>query len=181
MPFCAPFPIPTIIAVGVASPNAQGHEITKTAVPKTSASIFPIKRWIIVVIIAITITKGTKTELTLSASFDAEVKTKFLKELLAPVTDFLTIKCVQHGKFMHDTAKEDMLKKCFEEYGLKAEETILVDDRIYNQYATINAGAHPIRYRCEYTTDLPEELSWIPEVHSMEELKEWLAKNSTME
>jgi FMN phosphatase YigB (HAD superfamily) len=82
---------------------------------------------------------------------------------------------------MHDTAKEDMLKKCFEEYNLKAEETILVDDRIYNQYATINVGAHPIRYRCEFTSDLPEELNFIPEVYSMEELKEWLSKNSTLE
>ena len=120
-------------------------------------------------------------QFTMSATFDVETKTKFLKELLAPVTDFLTIKCVQHGKFMHDTAKEDMLKACFAEFGLKAEETILVDDRIYNQYAAINVGAHPIRYRCEFTTDLPEELNWIPEVHSMEELKDWLKNNTTME
>lgn len=120
-------------------------------------------------------------QFTMSATFDVETKTKFLKTLLAPVTDFLTIKCVQHGKFMHDTAKEDMLKACFEEYGLKAEETILVDDRIYNQYATINAGANPIRYRCEFTTDLPEDLKWIPEVKSLEELKKWLSTNTTME
>ena len=78
-------------------------------------------------------------------------------------------------------SKEDMLKSCFDKYGLKAEETILVDDRIYNQYAAINVGAHPIRYRCEFTTDLPEELNWIPEVHSLQELKNWLKNNTTME
>ena len=122
--------------------------------------------------------KGYK-QFTLSATFDVETKKKFLNKLLAEVSDFLTIECVQHGKFMHDSAKEDMLKKCFEKYGLKAEETVLVDDRIYNQYAAINAGAHPIRYRCEFTTDLPEELKDIPEVRSMQELKEWLVHNTT--
>ena len=37
--------------------------------------------------------------------------------------------------------------------------TLLVDDRIYNQYTAIESGAHPIRMRCEFTTDLPSELS----------------------
>lgn len=78
---------------------------------------------------------------------------------------------------MHDTAKEDMLKDCFERYGLKAGETVLVDDRIYNQYAAINVGAQPLRYRCEFTTDLPEDLKQVPEVHSMEELKSWLEEH----
>ena len=120
-------------------------------------------------------------QFTMSATFDVETKKRFLTQLLGEVTDFLTIECVQHGKFMHDSAKEDMLKACFEKYGLEADETILVDDRIYNQYATINAGAHPIRYRCEFTTDLPEDLKWIPEVHNMQELKAWLEDNTTME
>lgn len=119
-------------------------------------------------------------QFTMSATFDVETKKKFLNNLLHEVTDFLTIECVQHGKFMHDSAKEEMLKSCFAKYGLKAEETILVDDRIYNQYATINVGAHPIRYRCEFTTDLPEELNWIPEVKSMEELKTWLSDYTTL-
>lgn len=115
-------------------------------------------------------------QFTLSATFDVETKKKFLNQLLAPVTGFLTIECVQHGKFMHDSAKEDMLKECFRRYDLKPEETVLVDDRIYNQYATIAAGAHPIRYRCEFTTDLPEDLKHVPEVSSLEELKALLTK-----
>ena len=56
-----------------------------------------------------------------------EKKKALLNTLLADVTDFLTIECVQHGQFMHDTAKEDMLKSCFEKYSLKPEETVLVD------------------------------------------------------
>ena len=53
---------------------------------------------------------------TMSATFDVETKKKLLNHLLKDVSDFLTIECVQHGKFMHDTAKEDMLKACFEKY-----------------------------------------------------------------
>lgn len=113
-------------------------------------------------------------QFTMSATFNVETKKKLLNDLLSEVTDFLTIECVQHGKFMHDSAKEDMLKSCFEKYGLKAEETVLVDDRIYNQYAAINVGAHPVRMRCEFTSDLPPELSWIPEVKDVTEFKEWL-------
>ena len=115
---------------------------------------------------------------TMSATFDVETKKKFLNQLLAPVTDFLTIECVQHGKFMHDSAKEDMLRSCFEKYGLKAEETVLVDDRIYNLYAAINVGANPVRMRCEFTSDLPEDLAWIPEVKDVVAFKEWLLQNT---
>ncbi len=119
-------------------------------------------------------------QFTMSATFDVEAKKKLLNSLLADVKDFLTIECVQHGKFMHDSAKEDMLKACFEKYGLKAEETVLVDDRIYNQYAAINVGAHPVRMRCEFTTDLPEDLSWIPEVKDVEDFKFWLYENTRL-
>ena len=117
-------------------------------------------------------------QFTMSATFDVETKKKLLNTLLAEVTDFLTIECVQHGKFMHDTAKEDMLKSCFEKYGLHADETVLVDDRIYNQYAAINVGAYPIRMRCEFTSNLPPELNWIKEVKDIAELKDFL-ENST--
>ena len=113
-------------------------------------------------------------QFTLSATFDVEIKKKLLNSLLAEVTDFLTIECVQHGEFMHDTAKEDMLNVCFEKYNLKAEETLLVDDRIYNQYAAINAGALPARLRCEFTSDLPVDISWIPEFKTVTEVKNWL-------
>jgi len=97
-----------------------------------------------------------------------------LKELDGPVTDFLTIECVKHGEFMHDTAKVDRLRECYQKYQINPDETILVDDRIYNQHAAIDSGAHPVRLRCEFTTDLPEELSWIPEFKNVEGVKDWL-------
>lgn len=113
-------------------------------------------------------------QFTMSATFDVETKRAYLNDILAPVTDFLTIECVQHGEFMHDTAKVDRLKECYQKYQLVPEETILVDDRIYNQHAAIDSGAHPVRLRCEFTTDLPEELAWIPEFKDVVAVKDWL-------
>ena len=113
-------------------------------------------------------------QFTMSATFDVEAKTAYLNDILAPVTDFLTIECVKHGEFMHDTAKVDRLRECYQKYQINPDETILVDDRIYNQHAAIDSGAHPVRLRCEFTTDLPEELSWIPEFKNVEGVKDWL-------
>lgn len=117
-------------------------------------------------------------QFTMSATFDVKAKTEYLNDVLAPVTDFLIIECVEHGQFMHDTAKVDRLKYCYEKYDLKPGETILVDDRIYNQYAAIESGANPVRMRCEFTTDLPPELSWIPEFENVEAVRDWLLANS---
>ena len=113
-------------------------------------------------------------QFTMSATFDVEKKKAYLEDILAPVTDFLTIECVEHGKFMQDTAKKDSLLACYQKYDLLPQETILVDDRIYNLHAAIDSGAHPIRMRCEFTTDLPSELSWIPEFPDIVAVKEWL-------
>ncbi len=113
-------------------------------------------------------------QFTMSATFNVETKKRFLNDLLSDVKDFLTIECVEHGKFMHDTAKEDMLNECFKKHNIKPEETILVDDRIYNQYAAINVGATPIRMRCEFTSDLPKELSHIKGFKNIVEVKNWL-------
>ena len=113
-------------------------------------------------------------QFTMSATFDVEKKTTYLRDILSSVTDFLTIECVLHGEFMHDTAKINRLRDCYQKYNLNPQETILVDDRIYNQYAAIESGAHPVRMRCEFTTDSPTELSWIPEFANIEEVKDWL-------
>ena len=95
-------------------------------------------------------------QFTMSATFDVEAKMAYLQDILDPVTDFLTIECVQHGEFMHDTAKIDRLRHC------------------YQKYAAIESGAHPVRMRCEFTTDLPTELSWVPEFRNVREVMEWL-------
>ncbi len=42
MPFSAPIPVPTITAVGVANPNAQGQAIIKTAIKMVRAKRKPL-------------------------------------------------------------------------------------------------------------------------------------------
>ncbi len=118
-------------------------------------------------------------QFTMSATFDVAAKTAYLNEVLAPVTDFLTIECVQHGEFMQDTAKADSLREAYEKYNLKPEETILVDDRIYNQFAAIDSGAHPVRLRCEFTSDLPEKINWIPEFPDVAAVADWLTSKTS--
>ena len=69
--FLAAFPLPTIIATGVASPNAQGQLITNTDIPLASAkpTSVPALSHTTIVISAITITTATNTRAALSAAF----------------------------------------------------------------------------------------------------------------
>ena len=68
--FCAALPIPTISAVGVASPKAQGHAITSTATADCIAccSLPAMSHHASPVTAAIAITAGTNTAATLSAT-----------------------------------------------------------------------------------------------------------------
>jgi len=72
IPFVAPSPVPTKIAVGVASPKAHGQATIKTATKFTKTIsnwlLVTIKNQIIPVIIASKITICTNTPATLSAS-----------------------------------------------------------------------------------------------------------------
>ena len=69
IPFLAATPLPTIIATGVASPNAHGQLTTRTAIAlvRESPMGVPINIHIVKTIAAITRTAGTNTPDTLSA------------------------------------------------------------------------------------------------------------------
>ena len=71
IPFFAPTPLPTIIATGVARPSAHGQLITRTEIPRASANPnpAPASSHTTAVTNAITITIGTNTPETLSATF----------------------------------------------------------------------------------------------------------------
>ncbi len=71
MPFCAHFPVPTIKAVGVARPSAQGQAITITAEKYNSDAVSPApttKNHTANTINAIMITVGTNIAEILSAN-----------------------------------------------------------------------------------------------------------------
>ena len=68
----APAPVPTMMAVGVARPSAQGQEMTRTltAVVAANSHEYPRKSHVTAATTAIVITTGTKTALTRSAKRD---------------------------------------------------------------------------------------------------------------
>ena len=71
IPCSAPLPVPTIIATGVASPKAQGQEITnmEIAIEKANSTLAPFKSHTPPATRAILITAGTKIPAILSAIF----------------------------------------------------------------------------------------------------------------
>ena len=71
IPCLAPIPFPTIMATGVASPNAHGQLITSTDIPLARAKpiVCPTSSHTIIVTTAIVITAGTNIPDTLSAIF----------------------------------------------------------------------------------------------------------------
>ena len=61
---------------------------------------------------------------------------------------------------------------------IKPEESVLVDDRIYNIYSATKANIKPIRFRSEFTTDLPNNLkNKVVEVNNIHQFQDWLLKN----
>ena len=70
MPYSAAFPVPTMIATGVASPSAQGQEMTSTAMAldRANSKSCPAVIHTTAVRMAMPMTTGTKMPLTLSAS-----------------------------------------------------------------------------------------------------------------
>ena len=70
IPFTAPRPVPTMMAVGVARPSAQGQLMTSTEMPMESenSTLCPVRSHTAVAMTAIVMTTGTNTPLTLSAS-----------------------------------------------------------------------------------------------------------------
>ena len=69
IPCWNPKPFPTIIATGVASPNAHGQDITNTEIARSSAytKLAPASNQPIITMTEITMTTGTNTPEILSA------------------------------------------------------------------------------------------------------------------
>ncbi|MDD2839754.1 MAG: HAD family hydrolase [Rickettsiales bacterium] len=122
------------------------------------------------------------TQITMSAGFDIAKKKELLSRILKGL-DFIKVEAVEHDKAgMHaGSSKEAKMLEILKNLGLKAEETVLVDDRIYNIYSAIKAGVHPVRFRSEFTTDSPDDLKNVPEVVNIYQFKEWLLNNTTRE
>ena len=107
----------------------------------------------------------------LSAGFDIKQKKKLLTQLFSNFP-FIKLEVVLHDKkAMHngDTKRKKIIA-LLKKYNLKADETVLIDDRIYNIYAGLKAGIKVIHFRSEFTTKLPPDLSNVPEIRDIRQL-----------
>lgn len=120
-------------------------------------------------------------QMTMSAGFDLTKKKELLGRVLKGL-DFIQIEAVEHDKagMSQGSTKEAKMLAILEKLGAKPEETVLVDDRIYNIDAALKAGIHAVRFRSEFTTDSPERLKDVPEVENIYQFRDWLLKNTTL-
>jgi phosphoglycolate phosphatase-like HAD superfamily hydrolase len=124
----------------------------------------------------------------MSSGFDAEIKRKMIADTLGPELGFVHIEVVEHAKSVSDPGhgkamvgeKEQRILECLEKYSLKPEETVLVDDRIFNCETALKVGMHAVRCRSGFTTDTPPELKkrLDAEVHDVVGFRDWLFNNT---
>ncbi|MCL2673678.1 MAG: HAD hydrolase-like protein [Alphaproteobacteria bacterium] len=129
-------------------------------------------------------------QLTMSAGFDAEVKRKMIAQALGPKLSFVHIEVVQHKKPVGDPGhgssmigeKEARILECLEKYNLRPEETVLVDDRIFNCETALKVGMRAVRCRPGFTTDTPPHIkqSLAAEVRDIAAFRDWLLSDTAM-
>lgn len=122
-------------------------------------------------------------QLTMSAGFDKAVKEKMIKQVLGDELSFVNIEVVEHNKTANDGhskamvgEKEQRILDCLEKYNLKAEETVFVDDRIFNCETGLKVGMHVVRAAWCISTPTPTELleKGVIEAKTILEFKKWL-------
>ena len=128
-------------------------------------------------------------QLTMSSGFNAEVKRKMIANALGDKLSFVHIEVVEHknsaggrkGKDMLGE-KEQRILECLKKYNLKPEETVLVDDRIFNCQTALKVGMHTVRCRSGFSTDTPDDIKSAidAEVKSVADFEDWLLNNSVL-
>jgi len=125
------------------------------------------------------------TQLTMSSGFDAQTKKKMIQDALRGL-DFVHIEVVEHAKKSLSGSramigeKEQRIIECLAKYNLKPEETILVDDRIFNCETALKIGMHAARCTPGFTLPTPPGLKFDAEVKNVSEFRDWLLNNTTM-
>lgn len=118
-------------------------------------------------------------QLTMSAGFDSETKKKMIADTLCGL-DFVHIEVVQHapGKTMVGE-KEARIKECLAKYNLKAEETVLVDDRIFNCRTALALSMRAVRCTPGFTLPTPPDIKFDAEVANVLQFRDWLLSRTS--
>lgn len=125
-------------------------------------------------------------QLTMSSGFDRAIKEKMIADTLGSELSFVRIEVVEHAKSTEGQSKamvgekEHRILECLAKYNLKAEETVLVDDRIFNCETAMKVGMHTVRARWATSTPTPPELD-IPEMKDIFAFKKWIDENTTQQ
>jgi len=118
------------------------------------------------------------TQLTMSSGFDAGTKKKMIQEALRGL-DFIRIEVVEHIKKSSMIGeKEQRIRECLAKYNLNPEETVLVDDRIFNCETALKIGMHAVRCTPGFTLPAPTDLKFDAEVKNVSEFRDWLLNNT---
>ena len=128
-------------------------------------------------------------QLTMSSGFNAEIKRKMIADTLGEELSFVHIEVVEHQKSTKDAShgkamvgeKEQRIIDCLQKYNLKPEESVLVDDRIFNCETALKVGMHAVRCTPGFTTPTPDNLKFDAEVKNVVEFKQWLENNTTLD
>jgi predicted enzyme involved in methoxymalonyl-ACP biosynthesis len=93
--------------------------------------------------------------------------------------DFIKLKMVEHDKTlgMQGTSKADEILKCMKEFNINPEESVLVDDRIYNIESVLSTGINVVRFMSEFTTPSPENLKNVVHVRNIIEFENLILNN----
>jgi len=123
-------------------------------------------------------------QLTMSSGFDKAIKEKMIADTLGEELSFVHIEVAEHAKSTEGQSKamvgekEARILECLEKYNLKPEETVLVDDRIFNCETALKIGMHAVRAVWAISTPTPAEIG-LMEVKDIFEFKKWIEENTT--
>ena len=111
--------------------------------------------------------KGYKMAIITAASGRADEKREWVRKRLG---DYIgDIEVCLHGD------KTRFILEILKRHKLKAEETVLIDDRFANLHSAINAGIKAVWRKPNLGHDkLPPDLAHLPTVNNLEEFETWL-------
>jgi phosphoglycolate phosphatase-like HAD superfamily hydrolase len=123
-------------------------------------------------------------QLTMSSGFNKAIKEKMIADTLGPDLAFVHIEVVEHAKSTEGQSKamvgekEQRILECLQSYNLRPEETVLVDDRIFNCQTALKVGMHTVRARWAISTPTPPELGLV-EMPDILAFQKWVQESTT--
>lgn len=101
--------------------------------------------------------------ITLSAARSPKKKLPVLLELFGDLFDAYEFSSPH-------LAKDEGLSDLVQKYKLEKDETLFIDDRVYNIHSGLNVGLTVVHKRSRLSIPLPEELSHVPSIFDLKEL-----------